>query len=87
MTATEHLQLEAEKFSKFVAGLIAKNPKLTTTFDEAVRLFHEYEERMDRLREELRPAYEACQRGEGTPLNMEEILGEVLEEMKAKGIH
>ena len=86
MTATEHLQVETEKFSKFVAGLIAKDPNLKITFDGAVRLFHEYEERMDRLREELRPAYEACQQGESTPLNMEEILGEVLEEMGAKGI-
>lgn len=87
MTATEHLQLETEKFTKFVSGLIAKDANLKITFDDAVRLFHEYEERMDRLREELRPAYEACQRGESTPLNMEEILGEVLEEMRAKGIH
>lgn len=86
MTATEHLQLETEKFSKFVGVLIAKDPNLKITFDEAVRLFHEYEERMDRLREELRPAYEESLRGESAPWDVNEVKQLLAERLKAEGI-
>ena len=86
MTVAEQLQHETERFQKFVQRLIAKDAELKISFDDAVQLFHEYEARMDRLREELRPAYEACQRGESSPWNMQEILEEVKAELKERGI-
>lgn len=86
MTVAEHLLHETERFSKFVAKLVAKEPELALSFDEAVSRFREYEVRMDRLREELRPAYEASLRGESALLDMQEILESVLIKLRAKGI-
>ena len=86
MTVAEQLQHDTERFQKFVQRLIAKDPELKISFDDAVQLFHEYEARMDRLREELRPAYEASLRGESTPWSKEEVWQELEERMKKRGI-
>jgi hypothetical protein len=79
------LEQEFELFHQFVKEKLKAEPHVKVSLEESLVRFREYQAKLDRLREEIRPAYEASLRGEGTPLDFGKLRGELIEELRQKG--
>ena len=62
----------------------------TSMIDKAIAVLEEQEERLARQREfferEIKPALDSLDRGEGTRLNMDEIIAEANQQLDDKGV-
>lgn len=84
--ATElETQVELEAFHKFL-GEQLKKKKCPLTVTQSVEAFREYQDELERLREEIRPALERSLRGESKPFDPEDMKRRVTRELKEKGI-
>ncbi len=74
------------EYQQFVETMIGRGvfPTEAAVIGEALRLFEERERRLAVLREDLRPALESLDRGEGIDLD-DQSLGEFFEDVKSRG--
>ncbi|MGH3452744.1 MAG: hypothetical protein ACRDQW_19000 [Haloechinothrix sp.] len=64
---------DLELLHRFVGGVLANGGR-NTTIEECLAEFRDYLRELERLREEIRPAYEQSLRGvESKPLDIEDI--------------
>jgi antitoxin ParD1/3/4 len=73
LEAFVHQQIEAGRYESEETVIIA-----------ALRLLQEHERKLEGLRAELRPALESLDRGEGLPLDMEDIIRRGRERLAVK---
>ncbi len=85
MSIAEDLEQELDLFRQFVMEKVKTEPHTKLKLEEALIKFREYQFELDRLRDELRPAYEASLRGEGKPLDFQMLRSELVNELKSKG--
>jgi antitoxin ParD1/3/4 len=74
LDAFVHQQIEAGRYESVEMVIIA-----------ALRLLQEHERKLEELRAELRPALESLDRGEGIPLDMEDIIRRGRARLAAEG--
>ena len=78
-------QTDLEAFHKFVGELLKKG-KRKLPVDESLVVFRQYQQELERLREEIRPALEQSARGESEPLDIQKLKTEVTKSLAEKGI-
>jgi hypothetical protein len=78
-------QTDLEAFHKFIGELLKKG-KRNLPVAESLVVFREYQQELERLREEIRPALEQSARGESEPLDIEKLKTEVTNSLAEKGI-
>jgi hypothetical protein len=76
---------DLERFHRFVSKELAAGNRRMTVQECLVR-FEEYQRDLAKLEEELRPAIEEFERGEGGPIDWDEFYREGEDRLKAKGI-
>jgi len=74
------------EYQQFVENMIGSGafPTESAVVGEALRVFQERERRLAELREELRPALESLDRGEGIELD-DQSLGHFFADVRARG--
>ncbi len=78
-------QTDLEAFHKFIGELLKKG-KRKLPVEESLVAFREYQQELERLREEIRPALERSLRGESKPFDPEEMKRRVVRELEQRGI-
>ena len=78
-------QTDLEAFHKFIAELLKKG-KRKLPVEESVVAFREYQQELERLREEIRPALERAAKGEGKEVDLEDILRRGRERLAKEGV-
>ena len=78
-------QTDLEAFHKFIGELLKKG-KRKLPVEESRADFREYQQELERLREEIRPALERSLRGESKPFDPEDIIRRAKERLAEKGI-
>ena len=78
-------QTDLEAFHKFIGELLKKG-KRKLPVEESLVVFRKYQQELERLREEIRPALERSLRGESKPFDPEDILRRAKERLVEKGI-
>lgn len=76
---------DLREFHSFI-GRQLENGGAAMTVEDSVTEFRAYQEELERCREAIRPALESSLRGESTPLDMREIIGEVTAQLQSEGI-
>jgi hypothetical protein len=76
---------ELELFHRFVGKeLAAGNKRLSV--QESLERFEAYQRDLEKLKEELRPALEEFERGEGGPIDWDELKARVRQRLAEEGI-
>ena len=78
-------QTDLEAFHKFVGELLKKG-KRKLPVQESLVAFREYQQELERLREEIRPALERAAKGEGKEVDLEDILRRGRERLAKEGV-
>ena len=78
-------QTDLEAFHKFLGELLKKG-KRKLPVEESLVAFRQYQQELERLREEIRPALEQSARGESEPLDIQKLKTEVTKSLAEKGI-
>jgi tRNA(Phe) wybutosine-synthesizing methylase Tyw3 len=78
-------QTDLVAFHKFIGELL-KQEKHNMTVEQSLEAFREYQQKLERLREKIRPALEQSARGESQPLDTESLKAEVTDSLAEKGI-
>ena len=78
-------QTDLEAFHKFIGELLKKG-KRKLPVEESLVAFREYQQELERLREEIRPALERATKGEGKELDLEDILRRGRERLAKEGV-
>ena len=78
-------QTELEAFHKFIGELLKKG-KRKLPAEESLVAFREYQQELERLRKEIRPALERSLFGESKPFDPEDIIRRAKERLAEKGI-
>jgi hypothetical protein len=78
-----HSPSDLELFHRFLSERLRDS---TQTPEETVAAFRAEQQRIEELREELRPALERSQRGESGPIDINDIKACGRERLAAKGI-
>ena len=78
-------QTDLEAFHKFVGELLKKG-KRKLPLEESLVAFREYQQELERLRDEIRPALERAAKGEGKKVDLEDILRRGRERLAKEGV-
>ncbi|MCH7987606.1 MAG: hypothetical protein IID46_00490 [Planctomycetes bacterium] len=78
-------QTDLEAFHKFIGELLKKG-KRKLPVEESLVVFREYQQELERLREEIRPALERAAKGEGKEIDLEDILRRGRERLAKEGV-
>ena len=78
-------QTDLEAFHKFIGELLKKG-KQKLPVEESLVVFREYQQELERLREEIRPALERSLRGESKPFDPEDIIRRAKKRLAEEGI-
>ncbi len=86
MSIADEVEQDLEQFDAFVRKVLQKTPKPQTTLEQLMLDFRNYQAALQKLREEIRPAYEASLRGEGERWDIENVKNMLIDRLKDKGI-
>lgn len=77
--------IEVDAFKAFLDQRFV-TPDREATLEEALAAFRGYQRDRDRLKEKLRPSIEQADRGEGSPLDLDDVLDRVRRRLDEQGI-
>lgn len=82
---TTNLLTERDEFNAFLDARIGQVTRVSS-LEDALREFREYQRELAAAREKVREARAARDRGEVAELDIDQLIGEVTEELAAEGI-